>query len=73
MPRFSNSYDDMLTTAKVEQLLEEFGADDFTDARTLADHLVSRSALCEFLISKGQVRITFDLKPAAPAVEPDPE
>jgi hypothetical protein len=75
MPRFSNPYDDMLTTAKVEQLLEQFGADDFTDSRTLADHLVARSTLCEFLTSKGQVRITYDLRPQAdtPAPAPDPE
>ncbi len=73
MPRYSNPYDDMLTTAKVEQLLEEFGADDFTDSRTLADHLVGRSAQCEFLTSKGQVRITFDLRPPADAPAPDPE
>lgn len=64
--RPSNSYDDMLTTAKLEQLLEAFGADDFTDARSLADHLVHNSNQCEFLTSKGQVRITFDLRPAEP-------
>lgn len=73
MPRFSNPYDDMLTTAKLEQLLEAFGADDFTDSRTLADHLVQRSVLCEFLTSKGQVRITFDLRPPADTPAPDPE
>ncbi|HEY9354219.1 MAG TPA: hypothetical protein VIP28_13245 [Nocardioides sp.] len=66
--RLSNPYDDMLTTAKLEQLLEQFGADEFTGSRTLADHLVSRSNQCEFLTSKGQVRITFDLRP--PANEP---
>lgn len=70
--RLSNPYDDMLTTAKLEVVLEEFGADDFTDARTLADHLVASSNQCEFLTSKGQVRITFDLRPATPAPSADP-
>lgn len=68
-----NPYDDMLTTAKVEQLLEQFGADDFTSARELADHLVLASASTEFLISKAQVRITFDLRPPAETPAPDPE
>lgn len=71
--RLSNPYDDMLTTAKLEVLLEEYGADDFTGSRELADHLVASSNQCEFLTSKGQVRITFDLRPATPApAEPGP-
>lgn len=68
--RLSNPYDDMLTTAKLEQLLEAFGADEFTGARTLADHLIASSNQCEFLSSKGQVRITFDLRPPNPAPDP---
>lgn len=64
--RLSNPYDDMLTTAKLEQLLEGYGADDFTGSRELADHLVANSNQCEFLTSKGQVRLTFDLRPAEP-------
>lgn len=66
--RLSNPYDDMLTTAKLEQLLEQYGADAFS-SRELADHLVITSNQCEFLTSKGQVRITFDLRPATAAEE----
>lgn len=76
MKRDSDEYADLLTGAKLEVLLEDFyqGPDgDISGMREYAEHLVKSSASCEFLISKAQVRITFDLKAAAPAVEPDPE
>lgn len=75
--RQSDPYADVLTGAKLEQLLEDIyqtGAGDFAGARDISEDLVQRSSSCEFLSTKGQVRITFDLKSAAtePYVELPP-
>ena len=72
-----DDYADLLASTKLEQLLEAFYQEsgEFASMREYADALVKKSAGAEFLISKGQLRITFDLRPPAPAaaVEPDPE
>lgn len=74
--RQSDGFADVLAGGKLEQLLEEYGVDDFTGARDLSDHLVQRSVSCEFLVSKGQLRITYNLRPAestpAPPEDPGP-
>lgn len=65
--RQSDPYADVLAIAKLEQLLESFyqsGAGDWPSAREIAEHLVTKTVSCEFLISKGQARITLDLRPA---------
>lgn len=71
--RQSDEYADFLTSAKLEQLLEGFyqtEGGDFASAREVAEHLVLKAASCEFLISKGQVRLTLDLRqPAGPDAE----
>lgn len=78
MKRDSDEYADLLTGAKLEVLLEDFyqgPSGDISGMREYADHLVKSSAGCEFLISKAQVRITFDLRPAAadPPADPAPQ
>lgn len=72
--RQSDEYAEFLTAAKLEQLLEGFyrsESGDFASAREVAEHLVLKTVGCEFLISKGQVRLTLDLRPAEqPAPQP---
>lgn len=71
-----DEYADLLATTKLDQLLEQFfqASGEFASMREYALHLVEQSAGAEFLISKGQIRITFDLKPSTPpAPAPDPE
>ena len=72
--RQSDGYADVLAAGKLEQLLEDlYQANDYASMREYAERLVQKSAGCEFLITKGQVRITFDLKPSEPApAESDP-
>jgi hypothetical protein len=73
--RQSDEYADLLATTKLDQLLEAFfqASGEFASMREYAEHVVKSSAGAEFLISKGQVRLTFDLKPAEPVtVDPGP-
>lgn len=71
-----DEYADLLSATKLDQLLEKYyeRSGEFASMREYAEHLVEQSAGTEFLISKGQIRITFDLKPSTPpAPAPDPE
>jgi hypothetical protein len=76
--RQSDEYADLLASTKLDQLLEAScqAGGEFASMREHAEALVAQSAGCEFLISKGQLRITFDLRPSTPPAEipaPDPE
>jgi hypothetical protein len=68
MTRQSDPYADVLAGGKLEHLLEhafQTGGGEWSSARELSEALVAQAASCEFLVSKGQIRIAFDLRPTA--------